>query len=221
MNNKEYKAIVKKAAKRLERLKELELKDSNGIKNRVNWFIAEYIRKNQLKEFFQEELLNNAETQIYLLRNNKKIPIMRVGNKVIKTNLIKRLDNLINFLNEKELEKYNFIKKLEELNLNWKYKFVRDEETGINKLIFENRYKEYLAIFNPIFYCNMINFEACEIKTVHDNTEDENNLGKWKAKGYTIEERRFNKRTYLTIEDLRAMLNQIRKVEDEIYLIIK
>ena len=116
MNNKEYKAIVKKAAKRFERLQELELKDSNRIKNRVNWFIAEYISKNQLKEFFQEELLNNAETQIYLLRNKKKIPIMRVGNKVIKTNLIKRLDNLINFLNEKELEKYNFIKKLETLN---------------------------------------------------------------------------------------------------------
>ena len=84
MNNKEYKAIVKKAAKRFERLQELELKDSNRIKNRVNWFITEYINKNQLKEFFQEELLNNAETQIYLLRHNKKIPIMRVGNKVIK-----------------------------------------------------------------------------------------------------------------------------------------
>ena len=38
MNNKEYKAIVKKAAKRFERLQELELKDSNRIKNRVNWF---------------------------------------------------------------------------------------------------------------------------------------------------------------------------------------
>lgn len=124
MNNKEYKAIVKKAAKRFERLQELELKDSNGIKNRVNWFIAEYISKNQLKEFFREELLNNSETQIYLLRHNKKIPIMRVGNKIIKTNLIKRLDNLINFLNEKELEKYNFIKKLETLNKEWKYKFV-------------------------------------------------------------------------------------------------
>lgn len=149
MNNKEYKAIVKKAAKRFERLQELELKDSNGIKNRVNWFIAEYISKNQLKEFFQEKLLNNAETQIYLLRHNKKIPIMRVGNKVIKTNLIKRLDNLINFLNEKELEKYNFIKKLETLNKEWKYKFVSDKETGVNKLLFKNDKGEYVAIFSP------------------------------------------------------------------------
>lgn len=105
MNNKEYKAIVKKAAKRFERLQELELKDSNRIKNRVNWFIAEYISKNHLKEFFREELLNNSETQIYLLRHNKKIPVMRVGNRVIKTNLIKRLDNLINYLNKEETEK--------------------------------------------------------------------------------------------------------------------
>lgn len=221
MNNKEYKAIAKKVAKRFERLQELELKDGNRIKNRVNWFIREYIHKNKLKEFFHEELLPNAETQIYLLRNKKKIPIMRVGNRVIKTNLIKRLDNLINFLNKKEREKYSFIKKLKDLNLNWKYKFVFDEETGINKLIFKNRYKEYLAIFNPIFYCDMINFQTCEVKTVHDCTENENNLGKWETKGYTIEERNFNKRIYLTIEDLRAMLNQIRKVEDEIYLIIK
>ena len=116
MNNKEYKTIVKRAAKRFERLQELELKDSNGIKNRVNWFIAEYISKNQLKEFFREELLNNSETQIYILRDHKKIPIMRVGNKVIKTNLIKRLDNLVNFLNEKEKEKLDFVKKLETLN---------------------------------------------------------------------------------------------------------
>lgn len=221
MNNKEYKAIVKKTAQRFERLQEIELKDGHGIVNRVNWFIAKYIRKNTLEEFFQEKLLNNHETQIYLLRNNKRIPIMRVGNKVIKTNLIKRLDNLINFLNKEEREKYRFIKKLEDLNLNWKYKFIFDKETGINKLLFENRYKEYLAIFNPIFYSGMINCQTCEVKTVHDCTEVENKLGNWKTKGYTIEERTFNKRTYITIEDLRVMLNQIRKVEDEIYLIIK
>ena len=147
MNNKEYKAIVKKAAKRFSRLQELELKDSNRIKNRVNWFIAEYISKNQLKEFFREELLNNSETQIYLLRGHKKIPIMRVGNRVIKTNLIKRLDNLVNFLNEKEKEKLDFVKKLE--TLNWKYKFVSDEETGVNKLLFKNDKGEYVAIFSP------------------------------------------------------------------------
>ena len=126
MNNKEYKAIVKKAAKRFERLQELELKDSNRIKSRVNWFIAEYISKNQLKEFFREELLNNSETQIYLLRDHKKIPIMRVGNRVIKTNLIKRLDNLMNFLNKEEKMKHAFIKKFN--TLNWKYSFDFDEE---------------------------------------------------------------------------------------------
>lgn len=207
MNNKEYKAIVKKAAKRFERLQELELKDSNGIKNRVNWFIAEYIRKSQLEEFFQEELLNNSETQIYLLRHNKKIPIVRVGNKVIKTNLIKRLDNLVNFLNEKEKAKLDFVKKLE--TLNWKYKFVSDEETGVNKLLLKNDKGEYVAIFSPSYYYDMINFQSYETKIIHDDTVNENNLGKWKAKSYTIEEITFNKRIYLTIEELKDLLGSI------------
>lgn len=207
MNNKEYKAIIKKAAKRFERLQELELKDSNGIKNRVNWFIAEYISKNQLKEFFREELLNNSETQIYLLRDHKKIPIMRVGNKVIKTNLIKRLDNLINFLNEKEKAKLDFVKKLE--TLNWKYKFVSDEETGVNKLLFKNDKGEYVAIFSPSYYYGMINFQSYETKIIHDDTVNENNLGKWKTKSYTIEQTTFNKRIDLTIEELKDLLGSI------------
>lgn len=207
MNNKEYKAIVKKAAKRFERLQELELKDSNGIKNRVNWFIAEYISKNQLKEFFQEELLNNSETQIYLLRDHKKIPIMRVGNRVIKTNLIKRLDNLINFLNEKEKEKLDFVKKLE--TLNWKYKFVSDEETGVNKLLLKNEKGEYVAIFSPGYYYGMINFQSYETKIIHDDTINESNLGKWKTKSYTIEQTTFNKRIDLTIEELKDLLGSI------------
>ena len=207
MNNKEYKAIVKKAAKRFERLQELELKDSNGIKNRVNWFIAEYISKNQLKEFFREELLNNSETQICLLRDHKKIPIMRVGNRVIKTNLIKRLDNLVNFLNEKEKEKLDFVKKLE--TLNWKYKFVSDEETGVNKLLFKNDKGEYVAIFSPGYYYGMINFQSYETKIIHDDTVNESNLGKWKTKSYTIEQTTFNKRIDLTIEELKDLLGSI------------
>lgn len=207
MNNKEYKAIVKKAAKRFERLQELELKDSNRIKSRVNWFIAEYISKNQLKEFFREELLNNYETQIYLLRDHKKIPIMRVGNRVIKTNLIKRLDNLVNFLNEKEKAKLDFVKKLE--TFNWKYKFVSDEETGVNKLLLKNDKGEYVAIFSPSYYYGMINFQSYEVKIIHDDTVNENNLGKWKAKSYTIEEITFNKRIDLTIEELKDLLGSI------------
>lgn len=207
MNNKEYKAIVKKAAKRFERLQELELKDSNRIKNRVNWFIAEYISKNQLKEFFREELLNNSETQIYLLRDHKKIPIMRVGNRVIKTNLIKRLDNLVNFLNEKEKAKLDFVKKLE--TLNWKYKFVSDEETGVNKLLLKNDKGEYVAIFSPSYYYGMINFQSYETKIIHNDTVNESNLGKWKTKSYTIEQTTFNKRIDLTIEELKDLLGSI------------
>lgn len=207
MNNKEYKAIVKKAAKRFERLQELELKDSNGIKNRVNWFIAEYISKNQLKEFFREELLNNSETQIYLLRGHKKIPIIRVGNRVIKTNLIKRLDNLVNFLNEKEKAKLDFVKKLE--TLNWKYNFVSDEETSVNKLLLKNDKGEYVAIFSPGYYYGMINFQSYETKIIHDDTVNESNLGKWKTKSYTIEQTTFNKRIDLTIEELKDLLGSI------------
>lgn len=210
MNNKEYKAIVKKAAKRFERLQELELKDSNGIKNRVNWFIAEYISKNQLKEFFREELLNNSETQIYLLRDHKKIPIMRVGNRVIKTNLIKRLDNLVNFLNEKEKEKLDFVKKLE--TLNWKYKFVSDKETGVNKLLLKNDKGEYVAISSPGYYYGMINFQSYEVKIIHDDTVNESNLGKWKTKSYTIEQTTFNKRIDLTIEEIKDLLASIGRV---------
>lgn len=207
MNNKEYKAIVKKAAKRFERLQELELKDSNGIKNRVNWFIAEYISKNQLKEFFREELLNNSETQIYLLRGHKKIPIIRVGNRVIKTNLIKRLDNLVNFLNEKEKAKLDFVKKLE--TLNWKYNFVSDEETSVNKLLLKNDKGEYVAISSPSYYYGKINFQSYEVKIIHDDTVNESNLGKWKTKSYTIEQTTFNKRIDLTIEELKDLLGSI------------
>lgn len=207
MNNKEYKAIVKKAAKRFERLQELELKDNNGIKNRVNWFIAEYISKNQLKEFFREELLNNSETQIYLLRGHKKIPIIRVGNRVIKTNLIKRLDNLVNFLNEKEKAKLDFVKKLE--TLNWKYNFVSDEETSVNKLLLKNDKGEYVAISSPSYYYGKINFQSYEVKIIHDDTVNESNLGKWKTKSYTIEQTNFNKRIDLTIEELKDLLGSI------------
>lgn len=207
MNNKEYKAIVKKAAKRFKRLQELELKDGHGMKQKVNWVIREYIYKNKLKEFFYVELLNNSETQIYLLRNKKKIPIMRIGNRVVKTNLIKRLDNLTNFLNKEEKEKYAFIKKLE--TLDWKYKFIRDEELEINKLVLKNDKGEYVAIFSPSYCYGMINFQSYEIKIIHDDTVNESNLGKWKTKSYTIEQTTFNKRIDLTIEELKDLLGSI------------
>lgn len=209
MNNKEYKAIVKKAAKRFERLQELELKDGNRIKHRVNWAIGEYIHKNKLQEFFYYKLLPNSETQIYLMRNKKKIPIMRVGNRVIETNLIKRLNNLTNFLNKEEKEKYIFIKKLE--TLDWKYKFIRDEELSINKLVLENSLGEYMTIHNPTFYSGMIIFQVSEVKIVHDDEVKENKFISWKTKSYTIEKRIFDKRTYLTIEDLKILLEDTRK----------
>lgn len=219
MNNKEYKTIVKKAAKRFERLQELELKDSNGIKNRVNWFIAEYISKNQLKEFFQEELLNNSETQIYLLRGHKKIPIMRVGNKVIKTNLIKRLDNLMNFLNESEKMKHAFIKKFS--TLNWKYSFDFDEEDRVYTLTFKNRFGDSLTIQGFYFDNNKIRFGCYKTTTVHDEQRLPENQRKGRIRETTNQTIFFDKTEYFTFDELKELLNQVRKVEDEIYLIIK
>ena len=107
--------------------------------------------------------------------------------------------------------KYDFIKKLEKLK--WKYIFDFDKEIEVNKLILKNYYDEYLTIYNPLFYYGMINFQKSEIKTVQDDTENENNLIKWKSKSYTIENRTLDRRRYFKIEDLELMLNEIRKLE--------
>ena len=219
MNNKEYKAIVKKVAKRFERLQELELKDSNRIKNRVNWFIAEYISKNQLKEFFREELLNNSETQIYLLRDHKKIPIMRVGNRVIKTNLIKRLDNLMNFLNESEKMKHAFIKKFN--SLNWKYSFEFDKEDRVHTLTFKNRFGDSLTIQGFYFDNNKIRFGCYKTTKVNDEQRLPDTQRKGRIRETTSQTIFFDKTEYFTFDELKELLNQVRKVEDEIYLIIK
>ena len=219
MNNKEYKTIVKKAVKRFERLQELELKDSNGIKNRVNWFIAEYISKNQLKEFFREELLNNSETQIYLLRAHKKIPIMRVGNKVVKTNLIKRLDNLMNFLNETEKMKHAFIKKFS--TLNWKYSFDFDKEDRVYTLTFKNRFGDSLIIQGFYFDNNKIRFGCYKTTKVNDEQRLPDTQRKGRIKETTSQTIFFDKTEYFTFDELKELLNQVRMVEDEIYLILK
>lgn len=203
MDNKEYKAIIKKGFQRCERLQKLEINGKNVFR-----FVGEFIYHNQLKEFFCTELLPNFETQIYFIRKNEKIPVMKVGNRVIKTNLTKRLNNLLNYLNQEEKYKYDFIKKLEKLK--WKYIFDFDKEIEVNKLILKNYYDEYLTIYNPLFYYGMINFQKSEIKTVQDDTENENNLMKWKSKSYTIENRTLDRRRYFKIEDLELMLNEIR-----------
>lgn len=205
MDNKEYKAIIKKGFQRCERLQKLEIKGKNVFR-----FVGEFIYHNQLKEFFCTELLPNFETQIYFIRKNEKIPVMKVGNRVIKTNLTKRLNNLLNYLNQEEKYKYDFIKKFEKLK--WKYIFDFDKEIKVNKLILKNYYDEYLTIYNPLFYYGMINFQKSEIKTVQDDTENENNLMKWKSKSYTIENRTLDRRRYFKIEDLELMLNEIRKL---------
>ena len=51
MNNKEYKAIVKKAVKRFERLQELELKDSNGLRIELIGLLLNILVKINYKNF--------------------------------------------------------------------------------------------------------------------------------------------------------------------------
>ena len=174
---------------------------------------------NQLKEFFQEELLNNSETQIYLLRDHKKIPIMRVGNKVIKTNLIKRLDNLMNFLNESEKMKHAFIKKFS--TLNWKYSFDFDKEDRVYTLTFKNRFGDSLTIQGFYFDNNKIRFGCYKTTKVHDEQRLQENQRKGRIKETTSQTIFFDKTEYFTFDELKELLNQVRKVEDEIYLIIK
>lgn len=219
MNNKEYKAIVKKAAKRFKRLQELELKDGHGMKQKVNWVIREYIYKNKLKEFFYVELLNNSETQIYLLRNKKKIPIMRIGNRVVKTNLINRLDNLMNFLNKSEKMKHAFIKKFS--TLNWKYSFDFDEEDRVYTLTFKNRFGDSLTIQGFYFDNNKIRFGCYKTTKVHDEQLLPENQRKGRIRETTSQTIFFDKTEYFSFGELKELLNQVRKVEDEIYLIVK
>lgn len=168
----------------------------------------------ELKKFLEAQKL-----QIYLLRNNKKIPIMRVGNRVIKTNLIKRLDNLMNFLNESEKMKHAFIKKFN--TLNWKYSFDFDEEDRVYTLTFKNRFGDSLTIQGFYFDNNKIRFGCYKTTKVNDEQRLPDTQRKGRIRETTSQTIFFDKTEYFTFDELKELLNQVRKVEDEIYLIIK
>lgn len=87
MDNKEYKKIAKKEWQRFKKLQELELKGPKIVFN----FIDEYIYKNNLNYFFDVKLMNNYETKIYLRRGKEKILVLRVGNKITKNKLTKKI----------------------------------------------------------------------------------------------------------------------------------
>ena len=81
-NKKTYKKLILLDRERIARLKEIELKGYKVVFN----FISKYIYSNNLNEFFVPKLVENNETEIYLCRDNKKLSILRIGNKQIKNN---------------------------------------------------------------------------------------------------------------------------------------
>lgn len=165
MDNKEYKKIVKKEWQRFKKLQELELKGPKIVFN----FISEYIYKNNLNDFFYVKLINNYETKIYLQRGKEKILVLRVGNKITKNKLIKKLVNLNNYLNEKEKSKYKFIDFLQKNNI--KIKDVTSDSNEKNWFISSKDLEKenYIIIHYPRFENEKIYFGIYEITKVELN----------------------------------------------------
>lgn len=158
IDNKDYKAIIKYAEDRLLNYQKLELK---GPKNVFN-FISEYIIKNNLEEFFYILLLPNYETQIYkYINNKKKIPILKVGNKITKNKLLKRLNNLKNYLKEDECTKLKFITSWKNANLN--INFINNSDLYINSSN-KNPNDKTIYISSPNYYNNKIHFNSYTVK---------------------------------------------------------
>lgn len=178
MDNKEYKKIVKKEWQRFKKLQELELKGPKIVFN----FICEYIHKNNLNDFFEIKLMNNYETKIYLRCRKEKILILRVGNKITKNKLTKKLVNLNNYLNEKEKCEYKFIDFLQKNNIKIKTPYVISNLNKKDWIIpnrnYINKEKDYIIICNPSFFEGKIHFRSYETNQVffekHSNFSEEN-----------------------------------------------
>ena len=165
MDNKEYKKIAKKEWQRFKKLQELELKGPKIVFN----FISEYIYKNNLNDFFDVKLFNNYETKIYLRRGKEKILVLRVGNKITKNKLTKKLVNLNNYLNEKEKSKYKFIDFLQKNNI--KIKDVISDSNEKNWFISSKDWENenYIIIHCPRFENEKIYFGIYETTKVELN----------------------------------------------------
>lgn len=158
IDNKDYKAIIKYAEERLLNYQKLELKGPKIVFN----FIGEYIIKNNLEEFFYILLLPNYETQIYkYINNKKKIPILKVGNKITKNKLLKKLNNLKNYLKEDERTKLKFITSWKNANLN--INFINNSDLYINSSN-ENPNDKTIYISSPNYYNNKIHFNSYTVK---------------------------------------------------------
>lgn len=90
MDNKTYKMIAKLVHARHQRLQELELSGEDTVYN----FIYKYLIDNLLTPYFVVNPVENNESIIYLDDRGRRKELFRVGNRQIKTNLLRRLGHL-------------------------------------------------------------------------------------------------------------------------------
>lgn len=160
-NKKTYKKLILLDRERIARLKEIELKGYKIVFN----FISQYIYSNNLNEFFVPKLVENNETEIYLCRDNKKFSILRIGNKQIKNNLIKKLENLKNYLKKNELMKLEFTNLLKKEKMQF---FFSDDKKDLHLEVENNNSTIEIILFNPIYNRDyiLINEYLIKIKTI-------------------------------------------------------
>ena len=162
MNNKKiYKKLILLDRERIARLKEIELKGYTVVFN----FVSKYIYSNNLNEFFVPKLVENNETEIYLYRDNKKFSILRIGNRQIKNNLIKKLENLKNYLKKNELMKLEFINLLKKEKMQF---FFSDDKQNLHFEVENNNSNVEMILFSPIYNRDyiLINEYLIKMKTV-------------------------------------------------------
>lgn len=162
MNNKKiYKKLILLDRERIARLKEIELKGYTVVFN----FVSKYIYSNNLNEFFVPKLVENNETEIYLCRDNKKFSILRIGNRQIKNNLIKKLENLKNYLKKNELMKLEFTNLLKKEKMQF---FFSDDKQDLHFEVENNNSNVEMILFSPIYNRDyiLINEYLIKMKTV-------------------------------------------------------
>lgn len=161
MNKKIYKKLILADRERIARLKEIELKGYTVVFN----FVSKYIYSNNLNEFFVPKLVENNETEIYLCRDNKKFSILRIGNRQIKNNLIKKLENLKNYLKKNELMKLEFINLLKKEKMQF---FFSDDKQNLHFEVENHNSNVEMILFSPIYNRDyiLINEYLIKMKTV-------------------------------------------------------
>ena len=204
MDNKTYKMIAELVHARHQRLQELELSGEDTVYN----FIYKYLIDNLLTPYFTVNPVENNESIIYLDDRGRRKELFRVGNRQIKTNLLKRLGQLENYLKEEQRDLLNFYRKLRTQGLK--------ATLNNNKLQVEFNLP-YCMIIIYVKYAkpNMILFEQYETTYVivkddddyHSNTEIQQNIYLKKSKWATVDDFiQFVNELYKYIEQLEKSI---------------